>query len=142
MDVAAQENLQEDPALARRWMKVRAKLETAKPHLQKAGAVLPRRQPGQSTVWVARFRVREQGRTKYKSIYLGSRTIADRARQLIAKWRSEAQSAARHRHRTDFGVHWVIAGHNARLSLTWAHDDNGAGAASTDSLQAGLQLQF
>ncbi len=47
-----------------------------------------------------RFRVREGGRTRYRSIYLGPEPVAVLARQLIAQWRAEAVPPEKRRHRT------------------------------------------
>ena len=78
------------PASSEAWTRILAKLEAARPHLLRGGAVVLRRNPKRAPAWVLRYRVRENGRRRLKSIYLGSTSIAQQARGLIKQWREEA----------------------------------------------------
>lgn len=98
MTEAIQTHLKDDPALFRRWTMVRAKLEAAKGHLELAGSVLERRRPGRPSVWVVRFRDRENGEQRCRSVYLGEEAIAEHARVLIGRWRREKAAREEKRH--------------------------------------------
>ncbi len=98
MTEAIQTHLKDDPALYRRWAMVRAKLEAAKEHLELAGSVLERRRPGRRSVWVVRYRDRENGKRRCRSIYLGEETIAEHARALIQRWRRDKDAVGVKRH--------------------------------------------
>lgn len=73
---------------------MKARLERAKEYLQVAGSVLERKKPGRPSAWTVRYRCREDGRRRYKCIYLGDIEMARRARVLIRRWRSERLTEA------------------------------------------------
>ena len=98
MNEVIRTHLEDDPALFRRWRTVRAKLEAAKGHLENAGSVLERRRPGRPSVWVVRYRDRENGKRRYRAIYLGEETIAECARALIKQWRQQKKPPAQEMH--------------------------------------------
>lgn len=92
-------NLSDDPALHRQWTKVERKLNAAKKHLAVAGNVFERRLPGLPSVWVVRYYDRQDGKRRYRSIYLGEEAIAEYARALIGQWRRDRITPEERRHK-------------------------------------------
>src|SRR5262245_54866450 len=69
--------------LEARWLKLQRRLEEVAPLLATQGVIVPK-SSGRCKVWVLRFRVREGGRRRLKSIHLG----ADGETELLARARA------------------------------------------------------
>ena len=89
--------------LEARWLKLKRRIEAVAPSLTTQGVIVPK-PSGRGRVWVLRFRVREGGRRRLKSIHLGAdgeTELLARARDLLdslrgpARWLREVAACAR-----------------------------------------------
>jgi hypothetical protein len=99
-----------DPALQRRWQMIEAKLRAAKSHLVTAGCVVKKQPRGCRAYWSVRYRDRSQGRVCHRAIYLGPPELAEKARNLIHKWREEAIPPEERRRRELLAMLGLTAG--------------------------------
>src|SRR5262245_40927341 len=91
------------PRLEARWLKLQRRIEEVAPLLTTQGAIVPK-PSGRRRVWVLRFRIREGGRRRLKSVYLcadGESELLERAQRLLdslrgpARWLREVATFAR-----------------------------------------------
>jgi len=80
-----------DPDIELRWQKIRDSLERHASDLIRRGSLVAKKTPSGRHVWVLRFQVREQGRARHRSVYIGGeeqRDLLRRVRQLLREYRS------------------------------------------------------
>jgi hypothetical protein len=86
------ENCQSPSDQEARWETVRAKIARDAPHLRRQGSIVAKWARGRR-VWALRFRLREQGRTVQRSVYLGGDDqpeLLGRARDFLRQCRAQA----------------------------------------------------